>query len=76
MTIITALFSDFLPYIAGAVALLAGLVGWGAKKKRDGRKQAENKAREEDHAKAADIRNRVDDADNVLHKFDNSGFRD
>jgi len=42
MTIITALFSDFAPHIAGFVALLVGLVGWGAKKKRDGRKQAEN----------------------------------
>jgi len=76
MTIIMALLGDAIPYIAGAVALLGAWFGNSALQRRKGRKAAIDEAEEADNEHAANIRNRVDNADDVLHKYDDAGFRD
>jgi len=75
--VIGALFSDLLPYLVAAVAALAAVLGYGARQKAVGRKDAETKAKEADHENATDIRDRVErDLPERVHDLDDAGFRD
>ena len=75
-TIISLITGKLLPYILGGLGLLVTFLGYGAKKKHDGKKQAQAEAKEADYENAKDIRNRVDNADQRLRDYDDAGFRD
>ena len=64
--------------LAAAAALFLAVVTFGAAKKREGRKQAESKAKEADNDRANEIRNDVERglAFDELHKHDDAGWRD
>ena len=59
MTILSALIGDLWPYIAGAVAFIAGALGIYAK----GRSDAKAKAREQHKDEALQTHERIDDAE-------------
>jgi hypothetical protein len=65
LAIILELLSPLWGYIAAGIAALAVFLGAQAKARRDGRKAAEAKAKEKDHAEADRIRDRVGDARRV-----------
>lgn len=46
-------------YLAAAVVALGGFLAMQAKARREGRKQAETKTKEKDHANADEVRDRV-----------------
>ena len=60
MSILIELFTGAGPAIAGLVAILLGVIGFGAVKKRAGKKQNQTEQREIDHETASDINDRVD----------------
>ena len=63
--------------LAGAALAVLAALSFGAVKKREGRKEAEQKAKEADYENAADIRDRARAVTpEQLRKYDDAGFRD
>lgn len=64
-------------WLAGGLALLLGVLGFGQFRERKGRRAAQMEAENDDHENAADIRRRVGrDLPDELRKHDGAGFRD
>ena len=63
--------------LAGVGAALLAILTFGAVKKREGRKDAQNDMKEADHERAKDIRDNVDrKLDKRVRKMEGRGFRD
>lgn len=62
-------------YAAGALAIVAVILGFRAKWRAEGAEDAERKAKDADQLRADDIRRRARDADGVPDD-DKRGFRD
>jgi hypothetical protein len=78
MTWLIGLFTSRIGRIlAGAGALLAALVAFGASERRKGREAERFKATEADHERAEDIRDTVErNLADELRKHDDAGYRD
>ena len=61
-------------WIGAALAAIAGILAYGGLKKREGRQEAAQKAKEKDRENASDIRRRAADADGV--RDEDIEFRD
>lgn len=72
------LFNNALVQAAlGAVALILGFKFNGWRKKREGIKETEQKAREADHENASNIRDRRNSiTDEDVRDYDSAGYRD
>lgn len=65
------------PYLLGALALVAGLLGYGSRERSKGRAQERIDAKEADYEAAAEIRDRVErDLDERVRSLDDAGWRD
>ena len=74
---IATLLAEFWGYLVGAGVLVAALLGLGRSKKVEGKREERAEAKERDHEKAAEIRNRVErDLDQRLRDHNDSGWRD
>lgn len=74
---IGALFSDLWPILLAIGAGIATILGYGARQRAKGRKQAETKAEEADDEHADDIRDRVERGlPERVRKHDDAGWRD
>lgn len=72
--LLTTRLGRWLALFGAAIAALAGAMGW---VRRDGRKNAERKARDDDHEAAKDIRDSVrNNRPDELRKHESSGWRD
>jgi len=74
MTALLELLSGIGPAIAAGVALLLAALGYGAAKKRNGRRIERRKQKEADYENASSIRDRVDGVERVPD--DDLEFRD
>jgi hypothetical protein len=73
----TALIFDFLPYILGLFAVVGGIWGYGAAKKKAGAAAHAQEAKDEDFEHAADIRADVRDKRvERLRELEGRGYRD
>jgi hypothetical protein len=71
--LIVTKFGRGLSATAAALALFCGVV---IQQRHDARKKALRQVKEKDQKNANAIRDRVDRADDSLHKYDGRGFRD
>lgn len=71
------LASEFLPWLAMIAAALAGAWGYGKSRAAAARKETQHKAREQDHEKANEIRDRIErERADRLRDLDDAGWRD
>ena len=61
MSLITGLLGDFLPWIIGAAGLIAAWFGYGAVKKREGRKEGRREVVDQSRKTADEAKKRADD---------------
>ena len=74
---LSSILGDFLPIILLVMGGIGAIFGYGVVKKKQGRKKAEQKMKEADHADAAKIRDNVErNLDKRVRKLDDAGFRD
>lgn len=73
---ISALLAQFMPYLIAALVFIAGIFGYGIKKKNEGKQEAENKGNKEaldNVAKAREAESeadKIDDVDSELKRND------
>jgi hypothetical protein len=72
-----ALLPDLWPWLLGALTVVGGLFGFGRVQKAKGKAEVIHKAKERDHEKASDIRDRVErDLPDRVRRYDDAGYRD
>jgi 3-methyladenine DNA glycosylase AlkD len=71
--LLTSKIGQMIGATASALALFFGVV---IQQRHDARKKALRQVKEKDQKNANAIRDRVDRADDSLHKYDGRGFRD
>lgn len=64
------ILGQFLPYIVGSLAVLAGLWGYGKKRERDGRRKEIERQGKSDRASAERTKELLDEIDNDMSPVD------
>lgn len=73
MSVILELVLGNLTEVVGGLVMIAGLFGWGYKRKRDGVKEARQDAKDADFERATELRDRADEVQDDIGLLDDAG---